>query len=131
MQDTPDLQKSSISTKSLGIGKAIIIGHVLVNAPVIFIMLIFSCSGFFFAFSLINISGDTIKNVFVSPVFIIPSIIGIIVAWLWWSFSVPRWREWALKNGAPDDELQKWGVITGLVWPKGSLFEKTEFKQKE
>ena len=51
---------------------------------------------------------------------------GFILGWTWWSHSVPRWRRWAHNRGANPDRLQKWGVVTGLVWPKGSRFEKTE-----
>jgi hypothetical protein len=40
---------------------------------------------------------------------------------------VPRWRQWAITRGAAADKLQRWAVITGLVWRKGSMFEKTEF----
>jgi ABC-type uncharacterized transport system permease subunit len=50
----------------------------------------------------------------------------IAVAWLWWSLAVPRWRLWALRSGCDPDELQAQGVEAGLLWPKGSFFEKTE-----
>ncbi len=60
--------------------------------------------------------------------FPIAAMIGAACAWVWWSFSVPRWRKWALEEGTPADQLQKWEVATGLVWPKGWIFEKTEFK---
>jgi hypothetical protein len=52
----------------------------------------------------------------------------LIAAWAYWSFSVPRWRRWALERGAPADELQRLAVAAGLVWPKGWFPEKTEFK---
>lgn len=52
-------------------------------------------------------------------------------AWLWWSFTVPRWRMWALKRGVDAYELQKWGVVTGLLWPKGVIFERTELRPKD
>jgi hypothetical protein len=54
--------------------------------------------------------------------------VGFILAWCWWSFTVPRWRRWALGRGAPPDKLQRLAAQTGLVWPKGWVFEKTEFK---
>lgn len=53
---------------------------------------------------------------------------GVILAWLWWSAAVPRWREWAMTRGADEEQTQELGVRSGLVWPKGSMFEKTEFK---
>jgi hypothetical protein len=53
---------------------------------------------------------------------------GFVIAWVWWSFSVPRWRRWAIRSGANPEQLQELGVKAYLVWPKGSIFEKTEFK---
>ena len=47
-------------------------------------------------------------------------------AWLWWSIVTPRWRSWALRSGADPVALQRWGLWTGLVWPKGMVFERTE-----
>ena len=58
-------------------------------------------------------------------------LLGFVAAWLWWSYSVPRWRQWALKQlGVTEEELQKAAEVAMLVWPKGSFFEKTEFKIK-
>jgi hypothetical protein len=47
---------------------------------------------------------------------------------MWWSFTIPRWRRWAIRRGASADKLQKFAVVVGLTWPKGSVFEKTEMK---
>lgn len=49
-----------------------------------------------------------------------------VLGWLWWSYAVPRWRAWALANGAPPERLQARAVEAKLLWPKGSLWEKTE-----
>ncbi len=54
------------------------------------------------------------------------SLSGFILGWTWWCHSVPRWRRWTHQRGVNPDRLQKWAVITGLVWRKGSWFEKTE-----
>ena len=45
--------------------------------------------------------------------------IGFIGAWLWWSMSIPRWREWAKLRGADEDRTQLLAERTLLVWPKG------------
>ena len=58
-------------------------------------------------------------------------LVGLIFGWVWWSYSVPRWRDWALTRGADPDELQKLGIAAQLVWPKGHALEKTEFKNKD
>lgn len=65
-----------------------------------------------------------------SGIFMCASVLlGFISAWVWWSYFVPRWREWALKQpGVTADELQKAAEVATLVWPKGHFFEKTELK---
>ena len=52
--------------------------------------------------------------------------LGFVLAWLWWSLAVPRWRTWALTHGADPERLQQLGQRAGVVWPRGSFFEKTE-----
>jgi len=112
MDDQPSTSQSTSSPSGLTAGKAVLVGHLLVNVPVLVIMLGFILVGRIFA--------STLSFIFL--------IIGFVLAWLWWSFAVPRWRRWALRNGAPADRLHKLAVATGLVWSKGSIFEKTEFK---
>ena len=102
----------------------------VVNFPVLIIIFVVSALGILFT-AFIDMIISTLPGWFFPAGVGISVIMGSLVAWFWWSFSVPRWRKWALENGAPEDKLQKWGVITGLVWPKGSIFEKTEFKVKD
>ena len=52
------------------------------------------------------------------------------VAWLWWSYAVPRWRYWALSRGVDPDALQRLAQRTSLVWRKGHILEKTEFRYR-
>jgi len=51
---------------------------------------------------------------------------GIPWTYFWWSIVAPRWRMWAEHSGLESEELHKWGFRTGLVWPRGSVLEKTE-----
>lgn len=53
---------------------------------------------------------------------------GFIFAWLWWAISVPKWRLWALRNVENISQLYVKAVQTGLVWPRGHFFEKTEIR---
>ncbi len=53
-----------------------------------------------------------------------------IMAWVWWSFAVPRWRHWALSHGVDSDALQRLAERQKLIWPKGHFFEKTEFRYR-
>ena|SRR6266487_6194997 len=57
-------------------------------------------------------------------------VIGAVFAWPCWSFLVPRWRDWVEDEGLDPDEVQPLAVRTGLLWPKGSLFERTECKRR-
>ena len=104
------------SKPRLNIAVIILTGHFLVNLPVLIIM-----GGFIYA-GIYHIEDNLWMVLF---------LLGFILAWIWWSFMVPRWRRWALKQGASEKKLQKWAVATGLTWPKGSIFERTEFKLKD
>ncbi len=97
----------------INIWKAILVGQMIVNLPAVAIMLVALFLG-----SL------------VAP-WELALIIGSLLAWVWWSYIVPRWRDWAHRRGANSDQLQKFAFRTGLTWPKGSLFERTEFRRKK
>ncbi|MGE0761398.1 MAG: hypothetical protein AB7O38_30570 [Pirellulaceae bacterium] len=56
---------------------------------------------------------------------------GTAVAWLLWSFQVPRWRDWVEANGISPEAVQRLAVRTGLLWPRGSLMERTEFRRRD
>ena len=95
----------------MSILKAILVGQFIVNLPAVAIMITVLFLGSLIApweLSLIT---------------------GSLLAWIWWSYTVPRWREWALDRGIDPDRLQKFAFRTGLTWSKGSLFERTEFRK--
>ena len=56
--------------------------------------------------------------------------VGWLLAWLWWSFSVPKWRLWAYERVVNIAELKERAVIAGLTWPDGTLFTRTEIKSR-
>jgi len=94
--------------------RAVVIGHLIVTIPVFLI-----------------IFGVLFVGLWIAPtVWFLFLGLGSLTAWLWWSFVIPRWREWAIARGAPPDKLQRIAAVTLLVWPKGSLFERTEFRRK-
>ena len=97
--------------------QAVARGRQLINAPVSFIMVGGGLLG-------LLVFGN-------SALILIPAVGGFIVAWLWWSYWIPRWRDWALRRGVDPSELQRAGQQARLLWPKGHFLEKTEFRLKE
>ena len=57
-------------------------------------------------------------------------VLAIPAAWLWWSYFVPEWRRWALRNGADPVELQYLAECASLVWKRGSIFARTEIRRR-
>jgi hypothetical protein len=57
-------------------------------------------------------------------------IIGAVIAWPCWSFLVPRWRDWVEEKGLAPDDVQFLAASTGLLWPRRSFLERTEFRRK-
>jgi hypothetical protein len=95
------------------IWKAILIGQLVINVPAVAIMIAVMFLGSI-----------------VAP-WPLALLAGSLLAWIWWSLIVPRWRDWVLGQGVDPNRLQKFAVRTGLTWPKGSIFERTEFRRKK
>ena len=55
---------------------------------------------------------------------------GWLLAWVWWSFAVPKWRLWAYDRVIDITELKRSAISAGLTWPDGSIFARTEIKSK-
>jgi hypothetical protein len=109
---SPDDPSNKHSASALTADRAVSIGQLVVNLPVVGIVAL----GGFLAY-LVKGPAWTALGV----------LLGIIPAWLWWSIMVPRWREWAKRRGTDEDETQLMGERRGLVWSRGSFFERTEF----
>jgi hypothetical protein len=58
-------------------------------------------------------------------------IIGFPLAWLYWSVAVPKWKMWAYPRVDNVAELKKSAIRASLIWPDGSVFNKTEIKTKK
>jgi hypothetical protein len=54
--------------------------------------------------------------------------IGVVAAWCWWSYQVPKWRLWALQYVADFDTLHHKAVAFGIEWPYGHFLAATEIK---
>ena len=109
------LTGGATSRPSLGVSRAILVGWLVVNLPAIFIML-----------------GVLLVGAAIEPRgWWLSLIAGFSLGWAWWSYTIPRWRRWALNRGVPADRLRRWAVAVGLTWPRGWVFERTESKMKE
>lgn len=54
-------------------------------------------------------------------------LLGLILAWIWWSVGVSKWRRWCREQGLDEDTVQWIGEHVQLLWPPGHFFEKTEY----
>ncbi len=102
-----------MATEGLDAGRAVAIGHLLVTVPVLLV-----CG-----------TGAVLGRAFGHAA--LGMVVGVAPAWLYWSFAVPRWRRWALRGGAEPERLQRLAAATGLVWPRGWIFGKTEMRVRD
>lgn len=58
-------------------------------------------------------------------------IIGVLLAWLTWSYLVVGWKIWAYENVRNVNELKRKAIEQNLIWKDGSWFERTEIKNYE
>src|SRR3569623_1739646 len=94
-------------------GRAVVSGHLRVTVSVVALI----------------VAGGAIgrANGYRNPGFLA----GVALAWLWWSWQVPRWRDWVTARGAPVAAVQRLAVRTMLVWPKGSLMGRTALRRRD
>jgi hypothetical protein len=88
-------------------------GQLTVNLPVVFIMI-------FTAFGL---------NMFLDLNFKIAVFIGLVLGWSYWSFSVKKWIQWAVKNDVDIDRLVKIGKRGSLIWSKNTVETVTKYNK--
>lgn len=112
----PDNSPENSFEPTLTPKRAVFVGHLVVSLPVVIIMGLVSLLGYI-------LRGQNGAMIGVA--------LGFVVAWLWWSVSVPRWREWARSRGADEERTQSLAERSLLVWPKGSILEKTEFRLRK
>jgi len=94
-----------------------------VNGPVLLIIIAGVVGG-----AVVARSGDTTMAIFAVPA---GAVLGSGVAWIWWSFAIPRWRDWVIDVGLTPRDVQDLAVRVGLVWPVGSFFERTERRRRD
>jgi hypothetical protein len=97
--------------KVMSLSKAILIGWLLVNIPITAIVLLFGYGAYSMGYN-----------------YRYGAVAGMAVGWLYWSFSVPKWRKWALSKNVDADALEKYGSLFLLTFKKNNPLSKTEIK---
>lgn len=70
-----------------------------------------------------NIDSNSIMGYSLIPAFIL--------AWLWWSWSLPKWRLWAVSKVDDVEFLLQKAVQAQLMWRPGHFLQKTEISTKK
>ena len=63
-------------------------------------------------------------------VFFVVFLVGFVLAWTWWSLSVPKWRLWAYQRVVDIPRLKSLAVAVGLTWSDNHVFARTEIKSR-
>jgi uncharacterized membrane protein YciS (DUF1049 family) len=98
--------------------QAIARGNKMVNNPTLCILILVPV-----AFMLLYY-----YDVFSAWIIAVGFVLGFLLAWLYWSVMITRWRLWAFENVRNVHELRKKAIKEKLMWPEGSMFEKTEIR---
>jgi hypothetical protein len=113
----------SSSPAKLSIGRAILIGELVVNVPVIGLLVGITAA-----------IGSLLEHITGRPdasaITITSFAIAFIVAWAWWSFATPRWLIWAMKRVA-DPLALKNAAVGSILWPDqglGRFFNGTQWR---
>lgn len=100
-------------------------GHLYINGLVTIVMISVW-------FASIFLSNQVVPEKYRVATIFIGLISGFVLGWLYWSLAIPRWRIWAFNN----TELKNWtelkirAINERLIWPDGSIFNKTEIRTK-
>lgn len=112
--------------KYLSINEVLKKGQFIVNVPAIAILVIVPVLSVF-------LSPIVFAREYIAIGICAGMILGFILAWLWWSYTIVKWRIWAFKSTKKSDwnSLKERAIIQKLIWYDGSIFEKTEIRSKE
>ncbi|GAB5472645.1 MAG: hypothetical protein Mars2KO_07440 [Maribacter sp.] len=110
----------------MNLSKLINQGLISIYGPLVSFVVICGFIGNWFA---INI----LKSTKVDFLVMIVVIIAICIGWVWWSYKIVKWKYWAFSQLTVDEsyELHSKAIGAGLIWPAGSVFNKTEIWTKE
>jgi hypothetical protein len=124
----PDWRAAGDGAMVLGVGRAILVGEMVVNVPALGLMLL----TIWFAGPVIQrwIEGGASKGVGL-PTLVVVMAFAVGVGWMWWAIVMPRWRVWALERVSDPRLLYGAAISAQLMWPqRGRLafLSRTEWK---
>ncbi|HZR89682.1 MAG TPA: hypothetical protein VFB02_22990 [Bradyrhizobium sp.] len=124
----PDWRGPDDGAKALGVGRAILIGEMVVNIPALGLILL----TIWFAGPVIQgwIEGGASKGVGF-PTLVVVMALAVGVGWMWWAIVMPRWRVWAVERVSDPRLLYGAAISAQLMWsPRGRLafLNRTEWK---
>ena len=79
------------------------------------------------------IATDILKSDIVDFIIMTTVFISIAIGWTWWSYKIVKWKYFAFSKLTVDEsyDLYTKAIESGLIWPTGSIFNKTEIWTKE
>ena len=111
------------SPHKISVTRAIVAGTLVVNGPVMALIL-----------SPLLLVDRAVAFHIITPDqkwMVVPAfLVGIALAWGWWSVTIARWRIWAYERVEDIPALKEAAVTAGLTWPEGSVFARTEIKSR-
>ena len=111
----------------MSVGRAILVGMIWVNGAVLaaFLipLLVVATGGIMIA--------DPSKALANLATLVAGLILGFVCSWAAWSSQVTRWRLWAYRRVTDIDALKSQAVASGLIWPEGHFFERTELRSRD
>lgn len=108
-------------THTLTVKQAIYIGHLMINVPIMLIFWGLTIGPVLF------LSVSDIAKLFV---LLLSLVLAFVATWLYWSLMITQWRLWAFERVDNAYELMQIAVEQRLIWPAGSIFEKTEIRTR-
>ena len=125
---TPDRKAPDGRANVLGVGRAVLIGELVVNIPALGLMLL---TMFLLGPVIQDWLGDGVTNDLTFAALVTLMVLAGSVGWVWWAIALPRWRVWALERVADPRLLYGAAISAQLMWPQHgrlAFLNRTEWK---
>jgi hypothetical protein len=111
----------------LTIGRAILIGELVVNVPVLalFVSVIPAVA----TLAAYAMGGAGVRGPLPA---LIALTVAFVAAWMWWAIVTPRWLLWAMRR-VSDPRTLKAAAIGSILWPDqgwGAIFNRTQWRSE-